>query len=304
MSPNSLPESSELDIRDYLYIDRTRVGSLLAQLIDGLPEERSETKTRSRRIDLGLRRVAAVGKDVGENSAQTLALADLHVSQLEESAEALGLLADVSDKMSARKFWLRGKVRERARPGMLLRVTAPTQVSDIASIAGAFRRLNDALSNEPGELEQVLDALEALYGDSITVSVRTADPDDYEVGFVGEIPHEHEFGPMRRELLLSQVGSEPTELTILMQIAAVPTERERFTPEQVIAQIKPQVDRLLQSGDSGIDRSALDELTGAFGSMLTSTGFVAAPSWPAIGMVPLAIYRAVEQGPWASMPPV
>ncbi len=79
MSPRNLPESPDLDIRDYLFIDRQRVGSLLAQLIDGLPEERSEVKTRSRRIDLGLRRVAAVGKDVGENSSQTLALADLHV---------------------------------------------------------------------------------------------------------------------------------------------------------------------------------------------------------------------------------
>ncbi|KZM27836.1 hypothetical protein ST47_g1024 [Ascochyta rabiei] len=223
MAPNNLPESSELDIRDYLYIDRQRVGSLLAQLIEGLPEERSEARTRSRRIDLGLRRVASVGKDVGENSSQTLALADLHVSQLKESAEALGLLADVSGKMSSRKFWLRGKVRARARPGMLLRVSAPTQLSDIASIAGAFRRLNGALSDQPSELEQVLDALEALYGDSITVSVRTADPDDYEVGFVGEIPHVHEYGPMRRELLLSQVGSDPTELTTLMQIAAIPT---------------------------------------------------------------------------------
>ncbi|ETA04884.1 hypothetical protein V525_21515 [Gordonia alkanivorans CGMCC 6845] len=27
------------------------------------------------------------------------------------------------------------------------------------------------------------------------------------MGFVGEIPHAHEFGPMRRELLLSQVGA-------------------------------------------------------------------------------------------------
>ncbi|PZT93844.1 MAG: hypothetical protein DI630_26500 [Gordonia sp. (in: high G+C Gram-positive bacteria)] len=297
MSPRNLPESPDLDIRDYLFIDRQRVGSLLAQLIDGLPEERSEVKTRSRRIDLGLRRVAAVGKDVGENSSQTLALADLHVSQLEESAEALGLLVDASEKMTERKFWLRGKVRDTAQPGMLLRVTAPTQLSDIASIAGAFRRLNDALSDQPGELGQVLNALEALYGDSITVSIRTADPHDYEVGFVGQIPHEHEFGPMRRELLLSQVGSDPTELTTLMQIAAVPTEREKLTPEQIIAQVKPQVDRLLQSGGAAIDRSALDELTAAFGGMLTSTGFVAAPSWPAIGVVPLAIYRGVEGAP-------
>lgn len=293
--PNMLPESSELDVRDYLYIDRQRTGSLLAQLIDGLPEERSEARTRSWSVAAGLRRVASVGKDIGENSSQTLALADLHVSQLEEAAEALGLLADVSDKMDRRKFWLRGKVRESARPGMLLRVTAPTQLSDIASIAGAFRRLNNVLSDSPSEMEQMLGALEALYGDSITVSVRTAHPDEYEVGFMGEIPHAHEFGPMRRELLLSQVGVEPTELTTIMQISAIPTEREKFSPEQLVAQIKPHVDRLLGDGATAIDRAALDQLTASFGGMLTTTGFVAAPAWPAIGVVPLAIYRTVER---------
>lgn len=293
--PNMLPESSMLDVRDYLYIDRQRTGSLLAQLIDGLPEERSEARTRSWSVAAGLRRVASVGKDIGENSSQTLALADLHVSQLEEAAEALGLLADVSDKMERRKFWLRGKVRESVRPGMLLRVTAPTQLSDIASIAGAFRRLNNVLSDSPSEMEQMLGAMEALYGDSITVSVRTTAPDEYEVGFMGEIPHDHEFGPMRRELLLSQVGADPTELTTIMQVAAVPTERERFTPEQLVEQIKPHVEQLLGDGATTIDRAALDQLASSLGGMLTTTGFVAAPAWPAIGVVPLAIYRTVER---------
>ncbi|AVM00733.1 hypothetical protein C6V83_11105 [Gordonia iterans] len=292
--PNMLPESSEFDVRDYLYIDRERTGSLLAQLSDGLPEERSEAKSRSLSIAAGLRRVASIGKEIGENSSQTLALADLHVSQLEESATALGLLADVSDKMSKRKFWLRGKVRDSISPGMLLRVTAPTQLSDVASIAGAFRRLSTALSDSPSELEGLLGTIEALYGDSITVSVRTAVADDYEVGFMGEIPHAHEFGPMRRELLLSQVGSEPSEMTTLLQVAAIPTEREKLSPEQILAQIRPHINRLTARG-SAIDRAALDQLAASLGGMLTATGFVAAPSWPAIGVVPLAIYRAVQR---------
>lgn len=293
--PQMLPQSNELDIRDYLYIDRSRVGSLLAQLYDGLPESNTSSNTRSNRLSLGLKQLMSLGSEVNEGDSKTLALADLHVSQLEEAAEALELLVDVSDKMHRKKFWLRGKVRQELEPGMLLRVTAPTQISDISSITAAFRRLDDAFSQSSNELENALCGLEALYGESITVSIRTAEEDDYEVGFVGEIPHSHEFGPMRKELLLSQVGAEPVQITTLLQVAAIPTERENESPQDAIAKISPHIANLIKNDQGNINRSGLDELTATFGKMLISTGFIAAPRWPSIGIVPLALYRAIQK---------
>lgn len=293
---SNLPGSEVLDIRDYLYVDRERVGSLLAQFVGGLAEERSEEHSRSRRVGIGIKRVAEMSRDSGEKGGQKLALADLHVSQLEENAIALGMLDDHSEKMSRRKFWLRGKVRSLVRPGMLLRVTAPTQISDVSSITAAFRQLGTVMDDADGSVLQFIGMIEALYGESITVSVRTAGVDDFEVGFVGEIPHRHEFGPMQRELLLSQVGAAAGELTVLMQIAAVPTEQDSDIPlERRFGDLAPMVQRL--TAGAGLNRSILDQLLSVLGGALTATGLVAAPHWPAVGMVPLAIYRTVEHLP-------
>ncbi len=88
--PNNLPESDQIDIRDYFFVDRQRVGSLLAQFIDGLPAERNAGSSRSSKVSAGITKMIA-GRESVTSEAQTLALADLHHSQLEESAEALAL---------------------------------------------------------------------------------------------------------------------------------------------------------------------------------------------------------------------
>jgi hypothetical protein len=96
----NLPESSLPDVRDYVYVDTMRVRSLLAQTDDGLRDERSSTSSRSRRLRLGSKLTGYEhGRDLSEG--ETMSLADLHVSMLEESAEALGLLADVSHKITS-----------------------------------------------------------------------------------------------------------------------------------------------------------------------------------------------------------
>lgn len=298
---NNLPCSDIPDLRDYLFVDRQRVGSLLAQFAEGLPSERTSGSSRSRRLQLGLDKFFTHERGAERLDSQTLALADLHVSQLEENAEALGMLADVSEKVEKRKNWLRGKVRSRFEPGMLLRVTAPTQISDVSTIVGSFQSLATVFEghDEEGtfsEIQEGIQQLKALYGESISVSIRTAGEDDYEVGFVGEIPHDHEFGPMRRQLLLSQVGPGSTTLTTLMQIAAVPTERDaQIGPQEMFRNFMPNVEQLFD--EQKLNRRVLDEVMTALGKILAETGFVAAPKWPAISVIPLAIYRQVEQVP-------
>lgn len=294
---SNLPESDIPDLRDYLFVDRQRVGSLLAQFAEGLPSERAESANRSRKLQAGIKNFFSIEEDRGGSDSQTLALADLHVSQLEENAEALGMLADVSEQIEKRKNWLRGKVRNRLKPGMLLRVTAPTQISDISTIISTFRSASGAFQQyQANDFIQVIDQIESLYGQSISVSIRTAGEDDFQIGFVGEIPHEHEFGPMRRELLLSQVGPQATELTTLMQVAAVPTEKDTTTsPELLLQRLMPNMDSLIDGKQ--LNRLMLDQIMTALGGFLAEIGIVAAPKWPAISVVPLAIYRQVEPIP-------
>lgn len=292
----NLPESNDPDLRDYLYIDRPRVGSLLAQFANGLPEERSEGNSRSSKLKVSIQQAFSIERGIDRSDTQTLALADLHVSQLEEDAEALGLLGDVSEVVLKRKNWLRGKVRANLKPGMLLRITAVTQISDVSSILDSFKSLSSAFSAGGNDFDSLVDQIHALYADSITISIRTGESDDFQIGFVGEIPHKHNFGPMRRELLLSQIGPNATELTTLMQIAAVPTENDQGqSPENLLAEISSKFSNSVNN--RVLDRGVLDQFLTALGGILANSGFVAAPRWPAISVIPLAIYRNIEKFP-------
>lgn len=57
----------------------------------------------------------------------------------------------------------------------------------------------------------------------------------------------------------------------------------------------PNVEQLFD--EQKLNRRVLDEVMTALGKILAETGFVAAPKWPAISVIPLAIYRQVEQVP-------
>lgn len=295
--PNYLPESEELDIRDYLFVDRQRIGSLLSQFSDGLPSDRSATQSRSARIRAGFPNIFDLDRHSDSSETQSLALADLHVSQLEEDAQAVGLLADVSELVAKRKNWLRGKVRRNLKPGMMLRITAATQISDMSTIIDKFDTITGAWSGGlDQDFSELLNQIESLYGESISITIRTTADSDSSIAFIGEIPHDHEFGPMKRNLLLSQIGPDPVELTTLMQIAAVPTERDSEIPiEDLLSSLTNGANNLVS--ENRLDRTILDELMAKLAALLAQSGFVAAPRWPAISVIPLAIYRNIQRIP-------
>ncbi|EPD69320.1 hypothetical protein HMPREF1219_01188 [Corynebacterium pyruviciproducens ATCC BAA-1742] len=285
-----LPESEAFDLRSYLFVDRQRVGSLLAQFSDGLPVEKTHKEARSNKVRAGIKNFFEGEKNTQAEESQVLAVADLHVSQLEENAEALGYLADISETTRRRRDWLRGKVRKQIKPGMLLRITAPTQITDISSIIESTLVLNKAIDQDPDQsFQSLLELMGAMYGKSISVSVRPAEGTDSECCFVGEIPYDFEFGPMRRELLLSQIGASPIEATTLMQVAAVPTERDENPIERSMNSIQELAQKITTGAT--INRRYLDELMSRLGLILGDAGFKSAPAWPAISVIPLAIYR-------------
>lgn len=292
---NYLPQTEIPDIRDYLFIDPQRVGSLLSQFSDGRPQEKSESKNRSDRLKTGFRSAFQLERENGRSISQSLALDDLHVSLLEETATALGMLKDVSKSVQERKSWLRGRVRKKIEPGMLLRVTGSTQITDPSTIIGAFKNFAEVVpDDQTTDATSALEGIESLYGSAVTVSIRTGEIDDYQIGFVGEIPHDHDFIPMRRELLLSQIGPNPVQLTTLMQVAAVPTEpRGNNSLQATMAELESFASRMVGRGSDGIDRRALDEIISRLGEFLATTGIAASPRWPAISVLPLAIYRNV-----------
>lgn len=287
----NMPDSEILDVREYLFVDRQRVGSLLSQFSDGLPQERNESFSRTSKLRTSLTKIFSSELEHHNTDSHTLALADLHVSQLEETAEALGMLGDASRQFNQRKHWLRGKVRKKIEPGMLLRVSAATQITDVNFIVRTFQKLYQSLGKaSDSAIEEVIKIISSLYGDSITVSIRPVDTDDHDDTFVGEIPSNFEFGPMRKELLLSQIGPSAVNLTTLFQVASVPTEKDIAEGEHLnLSRMKQVADAIAQDGT--LDRRQLDQLITILAHLMAEYGFVSAPRWPSISIIPLAIYR-------------
>ena len=94
----------------------------------------------------------------GRSSSTSLesVLEDLHVSMLEQDAEALEYLSDVSEEAKRPEFWKRGKARQKLAPGRLLRVTAPTLIFDPQQIVTGFSSLDTQFS-EPEFDEAMVD---------------------------------------------------------------------------------------------------------------------------------------------------
>lgn len=293
----NLPESAVPDLREYLFVDEPRVKMLVSQLQGGAPERLTLKSGRTNRLRLGLKTLGTEHeKDRYEED--TLALSDLFVSMLEEDAEALGMLDDLSEQASKAKFWLRGGLRKTLEPGMLLRVTAPTRLMDASGVLRTWRRFDKANTAVNGrgdnQLPTIFDMIEALYGENLSVTVLPCGVDQPNCAFLGVIGHETKSAALDRPSLLSRLGPEAPELTTIMQIGRVPTERDvALSPDILVGQIVQR----LKDQHRTIDRSVIDELLFGMMGMAEDLGLQSAPKWPAVSITPLAIYRQVPQSP-------
>lgn len=217
---------------------------------------------------------------------------------LEEDAEALGMLTDLSDHANRRKFWLRGGLRKTLEPGMLLRVTAPTRLMDVSWLLQVWRRFeaaNDAVNDVDSQLSPLFDMVEALYGQNLSLSVFPCGEDEPDCVFLGVISHGVESAALDRSSLLSRLGPEAPILTTIMQISRVPTERDQAPPaDTLVAQV---MQRLHSAPEGTVDRNAIDQLLFGMMRMTEDRGFQSAPKWPAVAVTPLAIYRQVPRSP-------
>lgn len=140
----------------------------------------------------------------------------------------------------------------------------------------------------------MMSMVEALYGANLAITVMPCGADEPSMAFLGVIGHDTDFVALDRSSLLSRIGPETPDLTTIMQIARVPTDRDNtVSSETLIAQI---VQRLERGGDN-VDRSAIDEFLFEMMRMTEDHGLQSAPRWPAIAMTPLAIYRPMPRAP-------
>lgn len=290
---HNVPESDLPDLREYLFVDAPRVRMLVSQLRGGAPETTKAVTSRSSRLRANLKILE------GERSSQrgeedTIALSDLYVSMLEEDAEAIGMLSDLSDRASKPKFWNRGGLRRTLQPGMLLRVSAPTRMMDASGLVRMWRSFEAAIGDDDVQFEQMMAMVEALYGENLAVTVMPCGPSEPSAAFLGVIGHGTDHVALDRDSLLSRIGPDAPELTTIMQLARVPTERDSTRSAQAVV---ADVMRKLKAGGNSVDRSAIDEFLLDMMRMTEDHGLQSAPRWPSVAMTPLAIYRQMPAAP-------
>lgn len=289
--PNIIPETELPDIREYLFVDNARIRMLLAQFQGGAPETSKQSTARSSKLRVGMR---TLGTEKGRSEAaeDTIALSDLHVSMLEEDAESLSMLSDISEDAKSRDFWSRGGQRKRLKPGMLLRVTAPTQLIDPHSVTQIWRNFGKAFSSADPKMDEALDGITSLYGEHVAMNVYPLGPQSPTKAFVGVIDHRTDFTTLDRASLFSRLGPDPVELTTIMQIARIPTEQTKApSTEELMQSFATSSQQAVRAGR--LDRSALDQFLTGLMRMTEAYGLQAAPLWPAMAVIPLAIYRHI-----------
>lgn len=289
---HNIPGTELPDIREYLYIDRPRVRSLLAQINDGSPETQKESRDRVSRIRASLKALSAERGSSHSTSYESI-LEDLHVSMLEQDAEALGLLSDVTAEAQRAEFWKKGRARQKISPGRLLRVTAPTRIFDPQGIVSGFEKLDSAIgdSTPDEDMQEMTSLLSALYGEHVLVNIYPMN--EKEKSFRGQIDQADRSELLDRSSLIARFGSQPQTLTNIVSVSRILQDKSEAASMDTLSQRIPKL--LTNSQREKIDRVEFDDFLNMLVETLEATGLQSAPDFPAVSVVPLAVYRQLER---------
>lgn len=279
---------TEMTARDYVYVDEPRVRSRLSQLMGGLPTE--ESGQRSSAWQLGLNKVLAAQRSGTQQSTETRSLADLHAAMLEDQARAAGMLPNVTDLAKKPSRWFKKAFRNIFEPGSLFLVDAPTQLLAPDEIVALFTRMA-AFGAPDGMIEQMEGIVGSLYGGSLAIRVFPCDPTDSMRTFAGLFADQGDYIGKERSLLIPRFGSSSPTLTVLAQVTRVSTQQEE--PRAMNQDAMARLQASMMSDQSTINRSGLEGFLKEMVRMLESNGLLESPTWPAVGILPLAIYRTV-----------
>lgn len=225
-----------------------------------------------------------------QQSTETRSLSNLHAAMLEDQAAAAMMLPDVSDIASKENVWRKNRFRNIFEPGALFKVHAPTLIvaaSEITELVTQF----DAFSADSSFSSQVSSLLSVLYGRNLGIRVFPCGTGVPEKVFSGLFADVADYIGDERPLLVPRFGSDAQDLTVIAQVtrrSAQATAAQPVTRESMEALTA----RFAEEGAT-FDRGTLETMLQQMLVMLETSGLLDAPQWPAIGILPLAIYRNV-----------
>lgn len=286
--PDDEAKRRSASLRDYLYVDTLRVRSLLAQLASGLPETRRSDHTRRWTDSL----VGADGPrhEEGMSDQEVRSLADLHVAMLEDDAEYAQMLLDVSEPSKKPKNWNRGRLHRALRPGSLIRVKGPTNIIYPASFAASAAAF-DSFSDNADFSRAVEKIVHAMYGGHLTLRVYPCGQDEWDCQYSGVISDPGNYLAGEKTVLFSRLGADPQEWTTIATISRIP-ERDNTPATDRFERAMSTLQATMTDGEAS--RQVLEKMIQETSRAMEGIGLSEAPTWPAISVIPLAVYRTVE----------
>ncbi|MFJ4896983.1 hypothetical protein [Streptomyces sp. NPDC088727] len=275
-------------VREYLYVDTPRVRTLLAQLSFGLPEERKSDRTRQWTVSLtGL---DGPQHDEGSREQEVRSLAELHVAMLEDAAEYANMLLDVSEISRRPKNWNRGRIHRALNPGSLIRITAPTSIIYPASFAASATAF-DSFNEDDEFSRDVSKIVRAMYGDHLTLRIYPCGEGDWENQYSGVISDPGGYLSGEKSVLFSRLGADPQLWTTVATVSRVP-ERDHTAPTVRLEQAMATLQTALEKEE--MNRQILEKMIQEFSRAMEGMGLSEAPMWPAVSVIPIAVYRDVK----------
>ncbi|GGS71766.1 DUF6414 family protein [Streptomyces griseoviridis] len=275
-------------VREYLYVDTPRVRTLLAQLSSGLPEERRSERTQ--RWNASLAGIDGPRNEEGANEQEVRSLADLHVAMLEEVAEYSQMILDVSEVSARSKNWHRGRIHKALRPSSLIRVTGPTAIVYPASFAASASAF-DEFSEDKSFSVDMAKIVRSMYGDHLTLRVYPCGEEEWECQYSGVIADPGRYLAGEKEVLFSRLGADPQDWTTVATISRIP-RRDTTSSEGHFERIAETLQDSFTDGR--MNRRILEKMIQEASREMERMGLSEAPSWPAVSVIPLAVYREIQ----------
>ncbi len=318
-------------VRDYLYVDVARVRSLLAQMADGAPDTVTD---RSSRIANATAKMAigpigaGVGRNSGDERTESRSLSDLTFALFEESAEALGLLRDVTEEASRSAAWYSGQLQASMQLSQLVRVTASVRLIDPTHFAESMSRIDsmlDAIASVPNpsvptvpagqrsnssrrggpnpqRREGLLQRKKQIFGNadpevlpaiSSLIQGLLAGGISMRSMPCGVDTPECSFSGL---LLNRSDYIEPERATIFGRYGV---EASTWTMVGIVSRFADQGADPNTSiapariGEAGLSRLVLEDMVATLLKKFEAVGVADAPTWPSIVVTPLGLYRAL-----------
>jgi hypothetical protein len=321
-----MTEGRQRMLRELIYVDADKVRSLLAQLEEGVTEDKRVTEKKQANLSGGMRNVASREQIWGTEESTQRSFADAIFPALEDVLTAEQYLSDISYEISS--------VAAADPPGSFVRITAPARLFDARYVANAFAGYATAAtgvteidpesykpaSSSDSRTKGRPQAKKVVAGPSEAGSLEALIP-DFDISKVAGVPSSQlrAFVKVARgashpgfHLAMSPGGDDGVSVTARLQetrrfldtepeilFSRYGVQEQDWTVVGTIGAYSPHPDFAFEPADiersdgNGVSRGKIVQIFNDLLALLGTLGLADQPQHPGFSVVPFAVYRLI-----------